>query len=116
MHIYPTNQKKTVMQILLPVMISIIVLGLFIGGFTIASDSANRERYIATERLIHNALIQCYAIEGIYPQKLSYLEEHYGLIIDYEKYVVFYETLGSNILPSVRVVPIGSGEHNAIAS
>ena len=59
------------------------------------------------ERAIQKSLVNCYAIEGAYPPDIAYLEKHCGLIIDHEAYVVDYQTIGSNIRPSVLVVPRG---------
>lgn len=52
-----------------------------------------------------DAAMQCAAVEGAYPASLSYLEEHYGLIVNHSDYAVTYEAFASNVLPSVVVVP-----------
>ena len=54
---------------------------------------------------ILNAAMQCAAIEGSFPTNLSYLEDNYDLRINHQDYVVIYEVLGSNVLPSIVVVP-----------
>ena len=48
--------------------------------------------------------VQCYAVEGVYPSSLSYLEKHYGLVINHQKYIVSYEAYASNLAPDVRVL------------
>jgi len=106
-HIYSTGRKKTVAKAALQVIVIAAVLFLFIYGFSNTSSSADAEKQVMTERAIRNALISCYAIEGMYPQNLSYLEENYGLVIDHQRFVIFYDIFGSNIYPSVRVVPVG---------
>ena len=55
---------------------------------------------------VRRAAVQCYALEGSFPNNLKYLEENYGLIIDYENYAVYYESMGDNLLPSIRVIPL----------
>ena len=52
-----------------------------------------------------DAAMQCAAVEGAYPARLSYLEEHYGLIVNHQDYAVTYEAFASNVPPSVVVVP-----------
>ena len=47
--------------------------------------------------------MQCYAIEGFYPQSLSYLEDKYGLYLDRENYIIDYRFTGSNIMPDITV-------------
>lgn len=54
---------------------------------------------------ILNAAMQCAAIEGSFPTNLAYLEEHYDLRVNHDDYVVIYEVLGSNVLPSIVVTP-----------
>ena len=39
---------------------------------------------------IVRAAAMCYAAEGAYPEKLSYLEENYGITVNEEKYTVHY--------------------------
>ena len=47
--------------------------------------------------------MQCYAIEGFYPQSLSYLEDKYGLYLDRGNYIIDYRFTGSNIMPDITV-------------
>jgi len=53
--------------------------------------------------LVEKYAIQCYATEGAYPPNVYYLEEHYGLILDEEKYIYSYEPVAENIKPVVQV-------------
>ena len=46
----------------------------------------------------------CYAAEGIYPQDLEYLEEHYGVQVDGDRYVVHYEIFAQNLMPDITVL------------
>ena len=62
------------------------------------------------DQAIRRATIQCYAIEGRYPPSVEYLEEHYGLSIDREKYYVFYDGWASNIMPDITVFPASEEE------
>ena len=55
------------------------------------------------------AALTCYAVEGRYPQSLDYLKEHYGLVYDQGRYLVFYDAFASNILPQIRVAERGKG-------
>ena len=58
---------------------------------------------------VRRSAIVCYSIEGSFPsteEGVKYLEEHYGLVIDHKRYVVYYESLGDNIIPQIRVFPI----------
>jgi len=53
------------------------------------------------------AALTCYAIEGRYPQTLSYLKENYGLTYDEESYVVVYDAFASNVMPGISVLTKG---------
>ena len=46
----------------------------------------------------------CYAAEGVYPPTLEYMEEHYGIQIDRQRYTVHYEVFASNIMPDITVL------------
>lgn len=48
--------------------------------------------------------VQCYAVEGYYPEDLNYLTDHYGLQINHQRYIVVYEAFASNLPPQVTVL------------
>ena len=86
-----------------------VIICLFAAG---VSDTAKTNDEQAMQQLrqnIERAAKNCYAAEGFYPAGVSYLEEHYGVKIDRDKYAVLYELLGSNIMPYVKIVKVGSG-------
>jgi hypothetical protein len=58
---------------------------------------------------VRRSAIQCYAIEGSFPPTiggLEYLKDTYGLAIDEKRYVVYYESLGDNLIPQIKVIPL----------
>jgi hypothetical protein len=65
------------------------------------TDQAGR---LQLEESLRRSAVACYASEGIYPPDLDYLEEHYGLQIDRERYTVFYEIFASNLMPDITVL------------
>lgn len=64
-----------------------------------------RQGTVSVREAILNGARQCCAIEGSYPNTLEYLEEHYGVVVNHEDYVVTYDAFASNVLPTVAVVP-----------
>jgi len=58
------------------------------------------------EEAIRRAAVTCYANEGIYPPDLAYLQEHYGIRIDEENYIVHYEGIAANLMPDITVLEI----------
>ena len=109
MHLYPVRRTLTFWRVLCPLLLAVAVLLLFLVGFFRMSGTAEEERQQALERAVRKSLVSCYAIEGAYPDSLSYLEEHYGLQIDHSRYVVDYEPFGDNIWPTVQIVRRGGG-------
>ncbi len=59
---------------------------------------------MSIEKTILERAVQCYAIEGAYPESLDYLEQNYGLQINRSDYFVTYEVFATNILPEVQVL------------
>lgn len=85
------------------VLILVLIVGFVLIGVHSASLNSATEGLAITEKAIHRALMQCYAIEGAYPPEVAYLEENYGVLIDHDKYFVYYEAYAKNIIPDVVV-------------
>lgn len=60
------------------------------------------------KEVIERACVQCYAIEGSYPPNLDYLVNHYGIVLDHNRYYYYYEIFASNVMPTVGVYEKGS--------
>ena len=56
------------------------------------------------EDAVRRGAVACYAAEGIYPPTLEYLEEHYGIQVDRERYTVDYDVCASNLMPDITVL------------
>ena len=80
------------------------VWGMLIYGINQTSSVAKQEERMILERAIKRAAVQCYAIEGIYPPNLEYIKEHYGIVIDYRDYNIYYEVFADNIMPEIQVL------------
>ena len=48
--------------------------------------------------------MQCYSIEGAYPESLEYMEEHYGLTYDKDVFFVDYQPIAGNLYPDYTVI------------
>ncbi len=53
---------------------------------------------------IRKATMTCYATEGVYPPSIQYLKDNYGIQIDEDRYAVFYEIEGANLMPVITVM------------
>ena len=96
--------KKDVAAIV--IFIALIVAFVFLVN-NITGKGNGRELEIVRDA-VKNAALTCYAVEGMYPDDLSYLREHYNLSYNEERYIVSYEPLASNLMPSIKVVERGS--------
>ena len=92
---------------LIAVLLFTLVLCVVIVGTGQVATTASEEGMVATRQAIQRAAVLCYASEGFYPPTLAYIEENYGVQIDYENYVIGYEVFASNIMPSIRVAARG---------
>lgn len=95
---------------LIKILILISILGL---TFNLSKSLYNKTENNKTEELkktIQTASIECYAVEGMYPPSVEYLEENYGIQIDRNKYNVFYSGFASNMLPDITVAEVEQSE------
>lgn len=79
---------------------------LFWGGIQSASSTNDTKAMENLERAIAQASVHCYAVEGMYPESLEYLKEHYAIRYNEKKYVVKYEVIAKNLRPQIRVIKI----------
>lgn len=91
---------------LISVIIFGAVMGLFLSGILSISGRMDREGKETLRSAIARASVQCYAIEGRYPPSVRYLEENYGIRIDWDRFYVFYKGFASNIMPDITVVSV----------
>lgn len=92
-------------DILLPIATFALIGGLFYYGLGTVNQTTDAERLRSVQQAVTKATVQCYAIEGQYPPNLKYLEEHYGLALDTDRYIVQYDIFASNIMPTILVLP-----------
>ena len=74
-----------------------------------ALRSAREQQIGAIRENVLSAAVQCYAVEGVFPPDLEYLEEHYRLVVDKDAYIVTYEAFSTNVMPDVSVLVRGEG-------
>ena len=59
---------------------------------------------------IRNAAVTCYCIEGMYPETLAYLKDHYHLSYNENRFLVTYDAFASNQVPVIYVTEKGAGK------
>ena len=95
--------KKDVASILIFVAL-ILAFVLLVNNIT--NKNSGRELQIVRDA-VHNAALTCYAVDGMYPDDLQYLRDHYNLSYNEDRYHVFYEPMASNLMPSIKVAERG---------
>lgn len=107
MYTEPTQQqrsKKRRRVIAVIVVACALVVALCI-ALNVIFSNAKDQGASSIRNTIMNSALQCAAIEGSFPSNLAYLEDHYDLRINHDDYVVIYEVLASNAVPSIVVMP-----------
>jgi hypothetical protein len=99
-----TNKNGIFAPLLATALFFAMLIVLVFGTINI-SASANQEGADATIKAIQKAAVLCYATEGYYPPSLEYIEERYGVLVDYNRYVVRYDIFATNVTPSIIVLP-----------
>lgn len=106
MHLYKRKRAHT--GSILPLLVFCAMLILFWSGFSRSARANSTQNLWVMRSAIQKAIVSCYAIEGVYPPDIEYLEDHYGIVIDHGRYVVHYELAGSNVMPSVEILERGA--------
>jgi len=108
MHLYERERGQN-KGLFLAVIVFVLLVGLFLSLLLTATrrNEAN-EREMMSDAL-RRAIVTCYSVEGKYPPSLDYIYENYGVRIDESRYVVFYDVIAANVMPSVDVISIGGG-------
>ena len=61
------------------------------------------ESAAAIRDAIRQSALQCYAVEGVYPPNLAYLQDNYGLTVNTDDFYITYDAFASNLPPTLRV-------------
>ena len=91
-------------KILAAVVLAFLIAGVWIRVQTArSSEEEIRDSIASITQTVQRRALQCYVIEGAYPESLSYLEENYGLTVNHEDYLIVYDAFAENLPPEVRV-------------
>lgn len=99
--------KKRIREILKGLLFPVLVVGIlvvFLSALSNLNSGSSDEGKQQLEQAIKRGVVSCYATEGFYPPNLEYLEEHYGIRVDKERYAVIYEVFAENLMPDITVL------------
>ena len=93
---------------LISIGLAAVALSLFLGAVSHVEQSAGEEGARQLERALRQAAVACYASEGIYPPDVDYMSKHYGVLVDEERFAVFYDNFADNLMPEILVLERGT--------
>ena len=105
-NIFKKSAWETIRGGIGPLLFSLVMMVMIVVGLHQTEMSSRSEGLRILEESILRAVVKCYAVEGSYPDTITYIEENYGIHIDRTKYVVHYEIFASNILPDISVIEL----------
>jgi len=98
------ERGRGALKALLTLAVLAVILLFFSTALSNLRLGGGEEGRLQLEESIRRAAVTCYAVEGIYPPDLAYLQEHYGIQVNEDHYYVFYEVFGSNMMPDITVL------------
>ena len=101
---YQDKSKKTLLKILTAILVCVLLVLAYASFTSRANADLDEESAEAIKDAIERRALQCYVIEGAYPNTLDYLKENYGLRINERNYYVVYRAFAQNQLPDIRIV------------
>jgi len=90
-------------QMIGPILAFLLAAALLAGGLFYMSQINSRQEIELLRQTVNRTVVECYAIEGIYPPDVEYMEENYQLSYDEDQYFIFYDCFSSNIMPVFEV-------------
>lgn len=100
----PDKKKRILTSGKSTVLVFVIVMATFLLGVYYLSNSSVRDEKGILEKAINRDIVHCYAVEGFYPPSIKYIEEHFGLTYDHDKYLIDYESFGNNLMPNIMII------------
>ncbi|MBE5857723.1 MAG: hypothetical protein E7296_09210 [Lachnospiraceae bacterium] len=95
---------RKIQKLSLPLLGFILLFIVFIKGIASVSETTIDKQKESLTTALNRSITQCYAVEGTYPPSLEYIENHYGLTYDHDKFFVDYQVYGANMYPTVTVL------------
>lgn len=98
------TKGKSLLKIAVGAFLIFVIAALLLPEINALAGDLETRRQDSIRGAVLRAASQCYAVEGVYPDSLNYLEDTYGLLINHNKYIVSYDCYASNRPPKVQVL------------
>ena len=86
------------------ILAAVILIAAVLVWAGISSRNSMADQTESIRDTIMSRALQCYVIEGAYPESLAYLEENYGLAVNKQDYKIVYTPYADNLPPEIRVL------------
>ena len=104
--IYRKGSFDVARSIALPTLFTLAVVFIIVSGLEQTEAASRVEGLRLLEDSLRRAVVVAYAIEGRYPESVAYIEENFGVYIDWTRYHVHYRIFASNLMPDIVVVEL----------
>lgn len=102
-HPYKSIRKKVLAAVAAVAAAIVVLLGVT-QLYGLVSRDMDEQAAAALRQAVVDAAVQCYAVEGKYPESLDVLENEYGVQINHARFIVTYDVYASNQLPDITVL------------
>ena len=86
------------------ILAAVILIASVLVWARVSSQNSMAEQTDSIRDTVMSRALQCYVIEGAYPESLDYLKENYGLAVNTEDYKIIYIPYAENLPPEVKVI------------
>ncbi len=99
------KRKNSIKVIAAAIIIAVMFLVWVIsGGIRFGANGHSEDSARAIREAVMNRAMQCYVIEGAYPESLEYLQDNYGLAVNTDDYQIIYIAYAENLPPEIKIV------------
>lgn len=95
---------KFIKKYVLMILSTLLVFVLLYSGFATTLESTKENQKKGLEKALYRATMECYALEGNYPESLSYLLSQYQVLYNEDDFDIDYQVIASNIIPTITVI------------
>ena len=108
MKLFESRKEKFFKTVLLlfPLFLLLCIGLIFFIAIGRTSDATIQKEQSALLQTLENGAVRTYALKGQYPESLDELLSDYHVTYDSSKFVIEYVPTGSNLLPSISVIPL----------
>ena len=115
MDIFETRliRVRRIFRFIVPILFAAVLCLIFYLGIARTQTDSLEKVQVTLTQALEGGAIRTYALTGRYPQSLDELLSDYHITYDSEKFVVEYVPNGSNLLPSISVLPVNARKGGA---